>query len=104
MPARHARHWNDVQTAIAAAAVVTTIGLWNLFATPAKTVTAQAPEPATLPPMQPPVASQAPVSMPQVKILFIQDAPQAKKNKKNNNHNMKINNAGSPSVTQTKSS
>jgi hypothetical protein len=118
MPAKpNARHWNDVQTAIATAAIVTTIGLWNLFATPAKTVTAQAPEPtdpSVSPPTEPPVASEAPASMPQVKIMFTQVAPQTvtvaaaqpqqqpqlqvKKKKKNNN------NGGSQSVTQTKTS
>jgi len=115
MPSKpNVRNWNDVQTAIAAAAIVMTIGLWNLFATPAKTVTAQAPEPTTLPPTESPVASQQPVSMPQVKIMFTQSAPQLvtvsqqqqaqpqiKKKKKNSTHS---NNAGSPSVTQTKSS
>src|SRR5512141_3025131 len=72
--------WNDVQTAIATAAIVTTLGLWNLFATPAKTVTAQAqpqePTDNSLPPTEPPVVSREPVSMPQVKIMFTQVAPQ----------------------------
>ena len=119
-PKPNARNWNDVQTAIATTAIVTTIGLWNLFATPDTTVTAQAPEPATLPPTEHPPATQEPVSMPQVKILFTQAAPQLvtasqqqqaqpqiKKKKKNNNHNnssTNSNNAGSPSVTQTRSS
>jgi len=118
MPAKpNARNWNDVQTAIATAAIVTTIGLWNLFATPAKTVTSQAPEPtdpSVSPPTEPPVASEEPASMPQVKIMFTQVAPQTvtvaaaqqqqqpqpqiKKKKKSNN------NGGSQSVTQTKTS
>ena len=120
MPAKPStRNWNDVQTAIATAAIVTTLGLWNLFATPAKTVTAQAqPQEPTdnslPPPTEPPVASREPVSMPQVKIMFTQVAPQTvtvaaaqpqqqsqpqiKKKKKNNN------NGGSQSVTQTKTS
>jgi hypothetical protein len=118
MPAKpNARNWNDIQTAIAAAAIVTTIGLWNLFATPAKTVTAQAPEPTDTSgptPTEPPLASEGPISMPQVKIMFTQVAPQTvtvaaaqpqqqtqpqvKKKKKNNN------NGGSQSVTQTKTS
>jgi hypothetical protein len=115
-PKPNARKWNDVETAIATAAIVTTIGLWNLFATPAKTVTAQAPEPTTLPPTEPPVASQEPVSMPQVKIMFTQAAPQLvpapqqqqaqpqiQKKKKNNNHNNSSMNSNT-SVTQTKSS
>ena len=110
MPARpNARNWNDVQTAIATAAIVTTLGLWNLFATPEKTVTAQAEQP-TLPPTEPPRES-GPTPMPQVKIMFTPMAPQIvssqqqqpeikKKKKKNNNSN----NGGSQSVTQTKSS
>ena len=46
MPAKsNLRNWNDVQTAIATAAIVTTLGLWNLFATPAKAETVKASEP-----------------------------------------------------------
>jgi hypothetical protein len=112
MPAKPAsRSWNDVQTAIAAVAVVTTLGLWNVFATPAKTAAAKTDEPV-IPPTEPP-ATQAPVVMPQVKIMFTpQVTPQQntvvqqpqnnnKKKKKNNNNN---NNSGSGSVTQTTSS
>jgi len=114
MPAKpNAHNWNDIQTAIAAAAIVTTIGLWNLFATPEKTVAAQPPE-STLPPREPPLAVEEPTSMPQVKIMFTQVAPQTitvaaqpqqqaqpqvKKKKKNNS-----NSGGSQSVTQTKTS
>jgi hypothetical protein len=117
MPAKpNARNWNDVQTAIATAAIVTTLGLWNLFATPAKTITSQAPEPtdpSVSPPTEPAVASEEPASMPHVKIMFTQVAPQTvtvaaaqqqqpqpqiKKKKKSNN------NGGSQSVTQTKTS
>lgn len=111
MPAKpNARKWNDIQTALATTAIVTTLGLWNLFATPEKTVTAQVEQP-TLPPTEPPVASK-PSPMPHVKIIFTQMAPQIvsapqqqpeikKKKKKNNNNN---NNGGSQSVTVTKSS
>ena len=66
--------WNDIQTAIATMAIATTLGMWNLFATPAKTVTAQTEEP-TLPPTEPPVTPE-PTSMPQVKIMCTQIAPQ----------------------------
>ena len=65
MPSKpNARNWNDVQTALATAAIVTTLGLWNLFATPAKTATTQAQpqEPTNPPPTDPPVAAQEPVS------------------------------------------
>ncbi len=120
MPSKpNARNWNDIQTAIATAAIVTTLGLWNLFATPAKTVTTQAQpqEPTNPPPTEPPVAAQAPISMPKVKIMFTQSGaqtvtvaaaqpqpsqvqPQVKmKNKNNSNPG-----GGSTSVTQTKSS
>ncbi len=66
------RNWNDVQIAIATAAIVTTLGMWNLFAAPAKKAAAQdvAPTtPPTDPPTEPPVTS-APTSMPYVKIIF----------------------------------
>src|ERR1043165_6922225 len=76
-PNPNPRNWNVVQTAIATAAIVTTLGLWNLFATPAKTVTAKAQPPQpTLPPTEPPLAAQAPTSMPKVKIMFTQVSPQ----------------------------
>lgn len=71
------RNWNDVQTAIATAAIVTTLGMWNLFAAPAKTVTAQAEEP-TLPPTEPPTeapVAAAPTAIPYVKVIFTPNAP-----------------------------
>ena len=105
----NARKWNDVQTAIATTAIVTTLGLWNLVATPAKTETIQTQEPV-VPPTEPPV-STVPTAMPQVKIMFTQAAPQntvvqqpqtVKKKKKNNQANNS--GGGGGSVTQTKSS
>ena len=102
------RNWNDVQTAIATVTIVTTLGLWNLFATPAKVESVQATKPIT-PPTETPLAAE-PTPMPQIKIMFTDTAPQTvtnqqpentnnnKKNKKNNNNN------GGGSVTQTKSS
>ncbi len=117
----NSRKWNDVQTAIATAAIVTTLGLWNLFATPSKTKIVQASE-ATLPPTEPPVEAEAlaapasvPTGMPQVKIMFAQVTPQTsvapqvqnnnqqvqtKKKKKNNN----TSSGGTASVTKTKTS
>jgi len=113
------RNWNDVQTAIATAAIVTTLGLWNLIATPPKTKSVQASEP-TLPPTEPPVEAgsfsapaSVPTAMPQVKIMFAQATPQSsvlpqvqninqqvqtKKKKKNKNS------GGTASITQTKTS
>jgi len=119
------RNWNDVQTAIATIAIVTTLGLWNLFATPSKALKAA----ETNEPMQPPPPTELPVqdmsgsiaplpmtptAMPQVKVIFTpgvtpvvqqqiqQPVKKKKKNKDNNNNNN--NNSGSVSVTQTKSS
>lgn len=110
MPAKpHSRNWNDVQTAIATVAIVATLGLWNLFATPSKTTAAQTSEPVLPPPTEPPVES-TPFVMPQGKIMFTQAAPQTTvvqqvqqpaKKKKNKN---KDNGGESVSVTQTKSS
>src|SRR5512143_2428004 len=71
------RNWNDVQTAIATAAIVTTLGMWNLFAAPAKAASVQAGEPTqppTEPPTEPPVAA-APTSLPYVKVIFTPNAP-----------------------------
>ena len=114
MPAKpNARNWNDVQTAIATVAIVATLGLWNLFAEPTKTVTAQEQEP-TDPPTEPPVTPE-PRLMPQVKITFTQTAPQTitvqqpqiekkKKKKKNNDNGGGGGGAAPVSVTQTRSS
>lgn len=115
----HSRSWNDVQTAIATVAVVTTLGLWNLFATPSKAKAVQAAEPV-VPPTEPPVETEAPVAaapteMPQVKIMFTpgvtptvivqaqtnQQAPVKKKRNKNNGGG---GSSTTTSVTQTKTS
>jgi hypothetical protein len=119
------RNWNDVQTAISMVAIVTTLGLWNLFSTAPKAVkTAGLSEPVLPPPTEPPVEDQAvsiapggpvnPTPMPQVKIMFtpgvtqapvvqqqVQQVQQPARKKKNRN-----NSSGgvSSSVTQTKSS
>jgi hypothetical protein len=119
-PKQNSRNWNDVQTAIATVSIVTTLGLWNLFATPSKTKIVQTGEPV-IPPTQPPLQAEAatetvpsaaiPAAMPQVKIMFTPGAPQpsiqpvsnvqqsqtvkTKKNKNNGGHN---------TVTQTKTS
>jgi len=109
MPAKpNSRRWNDVQMAIATAAIVTTLGLWNLFSTPSKTNGTQTNEPV-MPPMDSPFASM-PTAMPQVKIMFTQTAPQTNiiqqvqdklmKKKRNKNNS----NGGSTSITQTRSS
>ena len=68
MPAKpNSRNWNDVQTAIATIAVVTTLGLWNTFAQPSKTLSTQVDDPVTPPPTEPPVTVE-PTAMPQIKI------------------------------------
>lgn len=111
-PKPNARTWNDVQTAIATVAIVTTLGLWNLFATPAKAETLETSEPVT-PPTEPPVAA-VPTVLPQVKIMFTQTAPQTTvvQQTQNNNQNNKKKKkdksddggGGTVSVTQTQSS
>ena len=81
----NSRNWNDVQTAIATVAIVTTLGMWNLFATPSKTKASQASQP-TVPPTDPPTevpmelapaGIPIPTKMPQVKIIFAGATPQA---------------------------
>ncbi len=113
------RNWNDVQTAIATVAIVTTLGLWNLFASPSKAArSAETSEPVQPPPpTELPVERQlapnatTPTAMPAVKIIFtpgvapvvqqqVQTIQQPVKKKKNKN----TNNNGSVSVTQTKTS
>ncbi len=117
MPAKpNSRTWNDVQTAIATVAVVTTLGFWNLFASPSKPKINESSEPV-IPPTEPPVETEAvpvvsiPTAMPQVKIMFTPGAPQTSlqpvtnaqqpqttKKKKNKN------NGGGGTVTKTKTS
>lgn len=117
-PKPNSRNWNDVQTAIATVTIVTTLGLWNLFATPAKAEKAQTSEPMN-PPTEPPVES-APTMMPQVKIMFTQVATQTtvqqqtqsdtqnnkkkKKNKNNDDGGGGGGGGGTVTVTQTKTS
>jgi len=112
MPAKpNSRNWNDVQTAIAVVSLVTTLGMWNLFATPAKAKTTQAQEPV-VPPTGPPVTPE-PALMPQVKVMFTQTVSQAvtnpqpekkKKRKNKDNNNNGGGNGGGGSVTQTTTS
>ena len=111
MPAKpKSRNWNDVQTAIATVAIVSTLGMWNLFATPSKTEITQPNEPV-VPPTEPPVAA-VPTLLPQVKIMFtpmpsaapqtsVAQQTQNNKKKKNKNNN---DGGGGGSVTQTKTS
>ena len=114
----NSRNWKDVQTAIATVAIVSTISLWNLFATPSKTKVVQASEPS-MPPTEPSAETEAPsipTTMPQVKIMFTpgvtptavtqqvqsnQPAPTKKKRNKNKNNG---GGGGTASVTQTKTS
>jgi hypothetical protein len=115
MPGKPNTHkWNDVQTAIATVAIVTTLGLWNLFATPSKVAkTTQVSEPVLPPPTEPPVVESAPTAMPYVKVIFTpgavqtavvqqqfqQQVQQTVKKKKNRNTG-----TTSVSVTKTKTS
>ena len=109
------RNWLDVQTAIATTAIVATLGLWNLFATPSKVHAVQATnEPVVPPPPTEEPTASAPTAMPKVKIMFTpgvvptavvqqqaQQVQQPIKKKKNKGGN---NGSGSVSVTQTKTS
>ena len=96
------RNWNDVQTAVATAAIVTTLGMWNLFATPAKSDLAQVDQPASPPPTEPPVAA-TPTLMPQVSITFAtQPASQPAVTQQQKTKKKKNGNAGT--VAKTKSS
>ncbi len=116
------RNWNDVQIAIATAGIVTTLGMWNLFAMPAKADTVQTAGPSpTDPPTEPPV-SQEPTSLPHVKVIFTpmapstqgttvvqqaqpqQPQPQPKKKKHNNSGGGGSSAAAAAPVAQTKSS
>ena len=104
-PKPNQRNWNDVQTAIATVTIVSTLGLWNLFATPSpKPITKVEP---TLPPTEPPVVDTTPTAMPQIKITFATQLPPqpvvipqqptaAKKHRSNN--------GGGTTVTTTKTS
>lgn len=76
-PKNNPRNWNDVQTAIATVAIVTTLGMWNLFAAPAPKK--EQPQ-ATQPPVEDiPLSSftnSTPTAIPQVKIFFAPNASQ----------------------------
>lgn len=118
------RNWKDVQTAIATVAIVITLGLWNLFATPSKVAkTAETSEPVQPPPpTELPVDDQiapsgpmTPTVMPYVKIIFtpgvtpvvqqqVQQVQQPIKKKKKNNNSNNANSSGTTSITQTKTS
>jgi len=107
-PKANPRKLNDVQTTIAAVSVVATLGLWNLFAQPSKTVSAKADETVVPPPTEPPLVTK-PTAIPQVKIMFTQVAPQPiiinqPQNNNNNNKKNKNQNNNSAPVTQTKTS
>lgn len=75
------RNWNDVQTAIATATIVTTLGMWNLFAAPVKAEGAETvptEEAPTLPPTATPIPARPPFEGPvmptKVKVMFTQIA------------------------------
>ena len=127
MPTKaHPRNWNDVQTAIATSAIVTTLGLWNLFATPPKAETVKSSEPATPPATEEPreveirvVAPLIATPLPQVKIMFTPGALQStvqqqvqssnqqvqtKKKKKKDNNSSSSGGGSVTTVTQTRTS
>lgn len=102
------RSWKDVQIAIASSAFVILLGMWNLFATPAKKDVVDVLQTPSPEPDEPSMV-YTPTLMPYVNITFAtKPAPQPlptqgqQKNKKKNNNGGNGNNNGS--VTQTKSS
>jgi hypothetical protein len=107
MPVKpNTRNWKDVQAVMASIAVVSTLGLWELFAAPVNVESVEAPEPL-LPPAEPPrAAAELPrMSLPPVKIMFtpavsptttVAQQPQVIQKKKKNH-----NSAGSPTRTHT---
>ena len=110
---RPSRNWNDVQTAIATVSIVTTLGMWNVFATPTKKETVQT-EQSISPTEQTPVET-TPTPMPQVKIMFATQTvsqavipqlqqPQPTKKHKNNKNNNGNGSGGGGTVTTTKTS
>lgn len=117
MPPKNKPHtWNDVQTAITTVTIVTTLGMWNLFATPAPkkvTQTAADQSPAEEPPI-PSYTSSTPTPVPQFKIFFTEQtvsqsvAPQQEQTvthkKKNKNKNNNNGGGGGGTVTTTKTS
>jgi hypothetical protein len=106
---RTLRNWNDIQTAIATVAIVTTLGMWNLFATPTKKETAQTEQPIS-PTEQPPVET-TPTSMPQIMFAtqtvaqaVIPQPQQPQPTKKHKNNRGNGGGSGSGTVTTTKTS
>jgi hypothetical protein len=125
MPAKPAkRNWDDVQTAIATAAIVTTLAMWNLFAKPAQAEPAEVVEPEEKAPYLPVMPTEPPIGLPMdvdkmayVKVMFTQVAPQTttnvqqpqqekkkKRKKKDNGGGGGGGGGGAATVTQTQSS
>jgi hypothetical protein len=102
------RNWNDVQTAIATAAIVTTLGMWNLFATPAPKKVTQTV--TSLPPTEESPVTSTPTPMPQVKIFFTTQtvpqsvAPQQEQTVTHKKKNKNNNSGGGGTVTTTRTS
>jgi hypothetical protein len=114
MPAKPKNKWSDVQTAIATAAIVTTLGMWNIFATPDQSGAVQAKGQDPVLPPQSPTESAAGATRPHVKIMFtqvasqttttVQQPQQSPTQKKKRDKNGSGGGGGAVSVTQTKSS
>lgn len=123
MPAKpNAKNWTDVQMAITTVAITASLGLWNIFATPAKKPTASLAEvKPTQPPTQTPLPLPTETALPQptptaatlalrpVKIIFGGKAPKqqviqiaappeqtAKNNRRQNDTNNTDNSAQQP--------
>lgn len=102
------RTWYDVQMAIAAIAMSSTLALWNLFAGPDREQAARkaAEQAQAVPvPTELPATALTPTPMPIVKIIFGSSAPQASQP---NNSPRKVRNngggGGGGGATSTKSS
>lgn len=61
-------NWRDIQTAMTATAVVATLGLWNLFATPTPKPKPQMEDSPA--PTDEPVVDVTPTPLPYIKIIF----------------------------------
>ncbi len=102
------RNWNDVQTAIATVAIVSTLGLWNLFATPVAKPKTQETQPPPPPTEDPAFVNASPTALPHIKIMFATQLPpqavvipqQQQPAKKHRNNNS----GGGGIVTTTKTS
>jgi hypothetical protein len=71
------RNWNDFQMALATMAMALTLGLWNVFAEPDRTLAKEsAAQSITPPPEVAPAVNPAPTQLGPIKIMLGGTAPQ----------------------------